>query len=296
MTMNEAKREELTAGRLFVVATPIGNLADITCRAVETLRDVDAIVAEDSRHSRRLLDHYDIETPFTLSYYQGAGEERRGEIVSKLHGGQDLALISDAGTPLISDPGFKLVRRAREEGIRIIGIPGPSAVVTCLSISGQPTDSFVFSGQAPKKKNKKRKFLESLRTRRETTVFYDSPHRVEDTLEVLTEVLPNRSITVCRELTKEYEQALKGTARKVLKRLQSSDEGEKLRGEFTVAVRGASQEEIDRAKQEKYGDIPIEQQFEGLKKFKNLSRKEAMKELAEIRGLSKREIYDALHK
>lgn len=293
--MNNPAEAEASSGRLFVVATPIGNLADFTCRAMETLRNVDGIVAEDSRHSRKLLDNYDIETPFTLSYYQGAGEERRDKIVSKLRDGMDLALISDAGIPLISDPGFKLVRRVREEGIEIIGIPGPSAVVTCLSISGQPTDSFVFSGQAPKKENKKREFLEGLRVRKKTTVFYDSPHRIEDTLEMFIEVLPYRSITICRELTKEYEQTVKGTPRQVLNQLRNS-EGGKLRGEFTVAVRGASEDEVAKAKQDKYEDIPIEQQYEGLKKFKNLSRKEAMKELAKIRGLSKREIYDALNK
>lgn len=293
--MNNPEEAEASSGRLFIVATPIGNLSDVTYRAVETLRNVDGIVAEDSRHSRKLLDNYDIETPFTLSYYQGAGEERRDKIVSKLRDGMDLALISDAGTPLISDPGFKLVRRVRKEGITIIGIPGPSAVTTCLSISGQPTDSFVFSGQAPKKKNKKREFLEDLRVRKKTTVFYDSPHRIEDTLEMFKEVLPHRSITICRELTKEYEQTVKGTPGQVLKQLRNS-EGGKLRGEFTIAVRGASEDEIAEAKQDKYEDIPIEQQYEGLKKFKNLSRKEAMKELAEIRGLSKREIYDALNK
>lgn len=293
--MNNSEEGEASFGRLFVVATPIGNLSDITYRAVETLRSVDAIVAEDSRHSGRLLDHYDIGTPFTLSYYQGAGEERREEIVSKLVDGMDLALISDAGTPLISDPGFKLVRRVRREGIEILGIPGPSAVVTCLSISGQPTDSFVFAGQGPKKRSGKGKFFEKLRTRKKTTVFYDSPHRVKDTLEVLQEVLPDRSITVCRELTKEHEQTVKGTATEVLKRLRSSRQGEKLKGEFTLAIRGATEEEVTEAKQEKYEKIPIEQQFEGLKMFKNLSRKEAMKELAKVRGLSKREIYDALN-
>lgn len=277
-------------GKLFVVATPIGNLADITYRAVETLRDVDAIVAEDSRHSQRLLDHYDIETPFTLSYYQGAGEGRRDELLDKLGAGYDLALVSDAGTPLISDPGFKLIRKARKKGLEVVGIPGPTASVACLSISGQPTDSFVFDGQAPKKEGKKRKFFEELRTRTKTTVIYDSPHRVETTLELLDDVLPDRSITVCRELTKQFEQTVKGTPSEVRENL------EELKGEFTIVIRGATDEEAARARRDELEGVPIKQQYEGLKKMKGLSRKEAMKELARIRGVSKSEIYDELNK
>lgn len=283
---------EVRPGKLFVVATPIGNLADITHRAVETLRDVDAIIAEDSRHSRRLLDHYDIDTPFTLSYYQGAGEDRREELIEKLLNGYDLALISDAGTPLISDPGFKLVRRVRERGVELIGIPGPNAAITCLSISGQPTDSFIFDGQAPKKDGKKRKYFEELRTRTRTTVIYDSPHRIETTMELLYDVLPERPITVCREMTKEFEQTVKGTPSQVLERLRKGE----LKGEFTIVIGGATEEEAARARREKYEDVPIEDQYEGLKKLKGLSRKEAMKELARIRGVSKRDIYEKLNK
>lgn len=279
-------------GKLYVVPTPIGNLSDITCRAVETLREVDAIVAEDTRHSRRLLDEYEVETPFTKSYYQGAGEGRREEIIEKLLGGTDLALISDAGTPLISDPGFKLVRRARSEGVKVVGIPGPNAAVTCLSVSGQPTDSFVFDGQVPKKDGKKRKYFEDLRTRRKTTVLYDSPHRVESTLEIMAKVIPKRSITVCRELTKKFERTLKGNSGEVLDRLREG----KIKGEFTLVIAGASEKEVARVRREKYADIPIEQQFEGIKKLKGLSRKEAMRELAELRGTSKNKIYDELNK
>lgn len=290
--MNDKKKTDEQYGKLYVVPTPIGNLSDITYRAVETLRNVDFIVAEDTRHSRRLLEEYDVETPFTKSYYQGAGEERREEIIGKLLRGRDLALISDAGTPLISDPGFKLVRRARHENIEVVGIPGPNAAVTCLSVSGQPTDSFVFDGQAPKKDGKKRKYFEELRTRRKTTVIYDSPHRVESTLEIMSEVIPGRSITVCRELTKKFERTLKGNPGEVLNRLREG----KIKGEFTLVVGGASDEEVVRARKEEYGDVPIEQQYEGLKKLKGLSRKEAMRELAELRGTSKNEIYDKLNK
>ncbi|MFB6291494.1 MAG: 16S rRNA (cytidine(1402)-2'-O)-methyltransferase [Candidatus Bipolaricaulia bacterium] len=289
MSDNTEKNQQ--SGRLFIVATPIGNLSDITYRAVETLQNVDAIVAEDSRHSKRLTDHYSIDTPFTQSYYQGAGEERREELIEKLASGHDLALISDAGTPLISDPGFKLIRDVRDRGIEVTGIPGPNAAITCLSVSGQPTDSFVFDGQVPKKSGKKRKYFEELRTRTRTTVFYDSPHRIDTTLELLEEVLPERSVTICRELTKKFEQTVKGNPSQVVERLENSD----LKGEFTVAIRGATEEEAARARREKYEDVPLEQQYEGLKMFKGLSRKEAMKELARIRGVSKRKIYEKLN-
>ncbi len=290
--MGNQKEENSKSGKLFVVATPIGNLSDITYRAVGTLRSADAIIAEDSRHSRRLLDHYDIDTPFTLSYYKGSGEDRRDKLIEKLLAGYDLALISDAGTPLISDPGFKLVREIRERGLDVVGVPGPNAALTALSISGQPTDSFVFDGQAPKKRGKKRKYFEELRTRTRTTVIYDSPYRIETTLELLDEVLPERSITVCRELTKKFEQTIKGKPSKLLDRLSEG----KLKGEFTIVLSGATEEEAARARREKYEDVPLEDQYEGLKKLKGLSRKQAMKELAKIRGVSKSEIYDQLNK
>lgn len=167
------------SGILLVIGTPIGNLSDITYRAVEKLKEVDGIVAEDSRYSKRLIDEYGVDTPFTLSYYQGAGQERRDRIIDKLLKGMDLALISNAGTPLISDPGFKLVREAHKKGINVVGIPGPSAAITCLSISGQPTDSFVFFGQVPKKQSQKRKLFQDLRTETKTAVFYDSPRSEE---------------------------------------------------------------------------------------------------------------------
>jgi len=277
-------------GKLFVVATPIGNLADITYRAVETLREVDGIIAEDSRRSQKLLQHYNVNTNFTLSYYQGAGEKRREELIDKLLAGYDLALVSDAGTPLISDPGFKLVREVREKNIEVISIPGPSASIACLAVAGQPTDSFVFDGLAPKKETKKRKYFQELRTRTRTTVIYDSPHRIETTLQLLEDVLSQRSITVCRELTKQFEQTVKGTPSRVREQLKE------LKGEFTIVIAGATEEEAAQARKEKYEEVPLEEQYEGLKKLRGLSRKEAMKELARIRGVSKRDIYEELNK
>ncbi len=256
------------------------------------MKNVDFLVAEDSRYTKRLLDRYGIETEFTTSYYRGSGEGRRDRILDKLLEGYDLALISNAGTPLISDPGFKLVRKARELGIEVVGIPGPNAAITCLSISGQPTDSFIFLGQAPKKASQKRKLFQKLKTERRTTVLYDSPHRVEKTFEVLAAALPNRNATICRELTKQHEEALKGTTQELHEELKESE----VRGEYTIVIRGCSQEELARHRYEANRDIPVAQQLEGMQKLKDLNRKEALKELAEFRGQTKRELYDRLNK
>jgi len=261
-------------------------------RALETLKEVDAIIAEDSRHSQRLLDHYDIDTPFTLSYYQGTGEKRRDQLIAKLKSGEDLALISDAGTPLISDPGFKLIRSAVNTGIRVIPIPGPTAAVTCLCVSGQPTDSFIFYGQMPKSSKKKRDLFEELKFEPKTSVFYDSPHRVIKTLEILQDVLPERSVTLCRELTKQHEETIKGEARSVYEKLS----GGKVRGEFSLVISGGSDEEIEKHKYEKHREVPIAQQLEGLQKLRDIPRKQALRELAKIRGQSRRELYNKLNR
>ncbi|MFP3953836.1 MAG: 16S rRNA (cytidine(1402)-2'-O)-methyltransferase [Candidatus Acetothermia bacterium] len=279
-------------GTLSVVASPIGNLEDISIRAIRTLREADYLVAEDSRYTKRLLDRYGIETGFTASYYRGAGSRRRDEIIDQLRRGYDLALISNAGTPLISDPGFKLVRKARELGIEVVGIPGPNAAITCLSIAGQPTDSFVFLGQAPKKVNRKRNLFRGLTAERRTSVLYDSPHRIEKTFEVLAEILPERSTTICREMTKKHEESFKGRAKDLLEKLKV----EGVRGEYSIVISGCSGDELKRYRYEANKDIPIAQQLQGMQKLKDIDKKEALKELAEYRGQTKRELYDALNK
>ncbi len=277
-------------GKLYIVSTPIGNLSDITVRGKEVLESVDGIVAEDSRRTGKLLSAHEIETPIVKTYYQGA-EDRAEEIVKDLLEGRKLALVSDAGTPLISDPGYKLVRLAIRNGIRIIPVPGPSALTAALSASGLPTDSFVFDGMVPKKKNKRKKYFQELKTERRTTVVYESPHRIEATLETLADQLPEREICLCRELTKQHEEIIRETGEELL---ESVREREPLRGEITLVIKGASEEEIARRKRKRYEDVPVEEQYRVLTDLKGMERKKAMKKIAELRGISKSEVFDRL--
>lgn len=279
-----------STGRLYIVATPIGNLKDITFRAVEVLRKVDGVIAEDTRRSRKLLDHYDIESPFTQSYYQGA-EQRANQLLNRIEDGQDLALISDAGTPLISDPGFELVRGARQRDITVVSVPGPTAAIAGLVLSGQPTDSFIFDGMVPRKETQKRKYFQSLTTEHRTTIIYESPHRVAKTLKIIGQILPDRSLTVCRELTKEHEEIISGKAGDIIPKLEGRD---KIRGEITIVLRGATEEEISRHKQQQFEGLSLSRQFEALQEIYGLSRKEALQKLSDLRGLSRNKLYEKL--
>ena len=231
-----AKRQTGT-GTLYIVATPIGNLKDITLRALEVLKGVDLIIAEDTRRSRILLEHYGIETPFGPSLYEGVERERVEALVRMLKAGRQIALISDAGTPLIQDPGYLLVRRAIEEGVPVVPVPGPTALIAALVASGFPTDRFVFDGVPPKKPGKRRAYFESLRDEERTVVLYESPHRILKTLQTLSEVLPERPIVLARELTKAHEEFLRGTPREVLEELTKRSS---VKGELVLLIRGAS--------------------------------------------------------
>jgi 16S rRNA (cytidine1402-2'-O)-methyltransferase len=224
------------AGALYVVATPIGHLGDITLRALETLRDVDLIIAEDTRRSRVLLEHYDIETPFGLSLYEGVPHERVERILQMLKEGKRIALISDAGTPLIQDPGYVLVSRAVEEGLPVVPVPGPTALIAALVASGFPTDRFLFDGVPPKKPGKRRTYFESLKGEERTVVLYESPHRILKTLETLSEILPEREICLAREITKAHEEFLRGRPHEVFAQLKARPS---IKGEFVLVIRGA---------------------------------------------------------
>lgn len=278
-------------GELFIVSTPIGNLSDITIRAIEVLKTVDGIVAEDSRRTGKLLAAHEIDTPIVKTYYQGA-EYRADDIVDRLNGGRKLALVSDAGTPLISDPGYKLVELAIEKGIRITPVPGASAVTAALPASGQPTDSFIFDGMVPKKENKKERYFNKLRTERRTIVVYESPHRIKETLNTIADILPQREITLCRELTKKHEEIVRGKGAKLLELARKGEEGP--RGEITLVIRGASKDEIKQRKRERFSDISVEEQYEVLTTLRGMERKEALKEIAKLRGISKRKVFDRL--
>jgi 16S rRNA (cytidine1402-2'-O)-methyltransferase len=228
-------------GILYIVSTPIGNLEDITLRALRILKEVDLIAAEDTRHTLLLLRHFGIHTPLT-SYFEGNEMKKREFILSKLNRGDRIALVSDAGTPGISDPGYRLIRLAIENEIPVIPIPGPSAVITALSVAGLPTDAFLFKGFLPHKSKKRRDLLSQLEEARETLIFYESPHRFSETMRDIFEVLGDREIVLTRELTKIYEEVLRGKVSEIKTQIGEK----KLKGEITLLISGKTRKKTDR--------------------------------------------------
>lgn len=228
-------------GVLYVVSTPIGNFEDMTLRALRVLKEVSLIAAEDTRHTGLLLKHFSIATPLT-SYFEGNELKKRDWIVSRMKTGEQIALVSDAGTPGISDPGYRLIERAVEEGIPVIPVPGASAVIAALSVSGLPTDAFLFRGFLPHKSKKRRDLFESLKETRETLVFYESPFRIHETLDDLFDLLGDRQIVLARELTKTYEEILRGRVSEIRERVA----GRRLKGEITLVVSGNIRKQRDR--------------------------------------------------
>ncbi len=266
------------SGTLYTVATPIGNLEDITHRAVRTLREVDLIACEDTRQTRKLLDHYGISRP-TVSYHEHNEQSRSTDLVADLQQGKNIALVSDAGTPLIADPGYRLVARAREAGIRVVPIPGPSAALAALSASGLPTDSFLFYGFLPAKAGQRRKALEEFRMFDMSIVLYEAPHRMLATLEEIATVLGSRPIVLAREITKLHEEFLSGTAAELIEVLRTRGS---VRGEFTII--------IGRAETIQQQEGTIEEAVEELIRA-GVGRMDALKQVARQRGLSKRDVY-----
>jgi 16S rRNA (cytidine1402-2'-O)-methyltransferase len=228
-----------STGTLYLVSTPIGNLEDITLRALRILKEVDLIAAEDTRRTGMLLKHYDIRKPLT-SYFEANEQKKNAFILSKLQQGQCVALVSDAGTPGISDPGFRLARLALENKIPLVPVPGPSAAITALSVSGLPTDAFLFKGFLPRKSKKRRDLLRDLEGVGETLIFYESPHRVSETLSDVLEILGDRKMVLTRELTKIYEEVLRGKVSEILHQIS----GGKLKGEITLVISGEKREKI----------------------------------------------------
>jgi len=265
------------AGILYIVATPIGNLGDITYRAVRTLIECDLIACEDTRQTRKLLEHYEIRKPL-VSYHEHNERQRSADLIAELETGKNIALVSDAGTPLIADPGYRVVEQARAAGITVLPIPGPSAIIAALSASGLPTDSFTFRGFLPSKRLQRQAILTALKQSRETVVFYEAPHRILDTLSEINESLGPRPIVVARELTKIHEEFLAGTAAEVRDVLAARPA---VKGEFTVMI-GKGEEPPDTR--------PIEQAVEELI-ANGVSRMDAYKQVARERGLSKRDVY-----
>jgi 16S rRNA (cytidine1402-2'-O)-methyltransferase len=266
---------------LFVVATPIGNLEDITYRAVRILREVDWIACEDTRESRKLLDHFEIKTPL-VSYHDFNELQRAKELADRLKAGESGAIISDAGMPLVSDPGYRLVRAAIEAGIDVRPVPGASATVTALAASGLPTDSFHFLGFLPAKSGQRANLLDSLKSEKATLIFYEAPHRIMDTLSDIERILGLRPVVVAREMTKIHEEFLRGTAGQILDQLRTR---ESIRGEITLLIGKSNRpvqptEPMEKAMANQIGS--------------GLSRMDAMKAIARERGISKREVYKHL--
>lgn len=268
------------SGTLYVVATPIGNLEDVTLRALRVLREVALIACEDTRQTRKLLDHYGIQKP-ALSYHEHNEQARAPELVERLQRGESIALVSDAGTPLISDPGYRLVNRALEAGLRVEPVPGPSAIVTALAASGLPTDAFHFGGFLPPRASQRRKVLARFKDEPATLVFFEAPHRVLETLEDIDAVLGTRPVVVARELTKIHEQFLRGTASELRRG------GLPLKGEITVLIGKG-----DAPAAENDGR-PLAEAVEEHTRA-GMSRMDAIKAVARARGLSKREVYKSV--
>ena len=276
------------AGTLYLCATPIGNLEDMTFRCVRILKEVDLIAAEDTRNSIRLLNHFEIKTPMT-SYHEYNKIEKGRKLVEKLREGTDIALITDAGTPGISDPGEELVRMCREEGIPVTAVPGAAACVTALTISGLPTRRFAFEAFLPTEKKERQQILEELKQETRTIVLYEAPHRLVKTLRLLLETLGDRQVRVCRELTKKHETVYENT----LSEAVSYYEEQEPKGECVLVIAGKSREEIRREEQMQWEEMTLEEHMEKYLS-EGMDRKEAMKQVAKDRGIGKREVYRAL--
>lgn len=265
---------------LYIVSTPIGNLEDITIRALEVLKGVDLIACEDTRITKKLLSRYAVTKPL-VSYHEHNEIKKAGELVSFLEEGKSLALVSDAGTPGVSDPGYRLVKLASERGIPVFSIPGPSAALAALSVSGLPTSSFAFFGFPPRTAKALTKYLSGIKDYPETLIFYESPKRVLKTLKAMLEVLGDRYISVCRELTKLYEETVRGNISEVIKILEQRKE---IKGEITLVIEGAS---------ESKGELDL-QTIDGYLielKEKGSSLKDAVKSVSEKAGYSKSKTY-----
>ena len=273
---------------LYLVATPIGNLDDMTYRAVECLKNVDLIACEDTRHSRILLDHYDIKTR-TTSYHEHNKYEKAAELVMQMRQGIKVAVITDAGTPGISDPGEELVKQAQEAGLEVTSLPGPSAVITALSMCGLPSRRFAFEGFLPADKKERREALGRLSQDTRTMVIYEAPHRIKKTLKELLDNLGDRQIRICRELTKKFEEVMRFTVSEAIEYFENTEP----KGEMVVVIEGLSQEEADLAKAQEWASMSVEEHVRVYIE-QGMSEKDAMKAAAKDRNVSKREIYDAL--
>ena len=276
------------AGKLYLCATPIGNLGDMTPRVVETLQMVDLIAAEDTRNSIKLLNHFDIHTPMT-SYHEYNKVEKAVTLINQMNEGKNVALITDAGTPAISDPGEVLVRMCHEAGIVVTSLPGAAACITALTLSGLSARRFCFEGFLPADKKEKKDILENLKNETRTIILYEAPHHLVRTLDELYEALGNRRLTLCRELTKKFEEITPTT----LEDARVAFENDSPRGEYVLVIEGKSLAEVKKEQEQDWKSISIEEHMQ-IYESQGTDRKEAMKKVAKDRGISKREVYQYL--
>ena len=275
-------------GTLYLCATPIGNLEDMTFRVIRTLKEVDLIAAEDTRNSIKLLNHFEIHTPMT-SYHEYNKYEKGRKLVEKLLEGQNIALITDAGTPGISDPGEELVKMCYESGIPVTSLPGAAACITALTISGLSTRRFAFEAFLPSDKKEREQILKEMETETRTMIVYEAPHRLVKTLKLFLERLGNRKITVCRELTKRHETALAVTLEEAVAHYEANPP----KGECVLVIEGKSREEAREEERKQWEEMTIEDHMEVYTK-QGMDKKSAMKAVAKDRGVSKRDIYQYL--
>lgn len=275
-------------GTLYLCATPIGNLEDMTFRVIRTLKEVDLIAAEDTRNSIKLLNHFEIQTPMT-SYHEYNKYEKGRKLVEKLLEGQNIALITDAGTPGISDPGEELVKMCYESGIPVTSLPGAAACITALTISGLSTRRFAFEAFLPSDKKEREQILKEMETETRTMIVYEAPHRLVKTLKLFQERLGNRKITVCRELTKRHETALAVTLEEAVAHYEANPP----KGECVLVIEGKSREEAREEERKQWEEMTIEDHMEVYTK-QGMDKKSAMKAVAKDRGVSKRDIYQYL--
>jgi 16S rRNA (cytidine1402-2'-O)-methyltransferase len=266
-------------GKLYIVSTPIGNLEDITLRAIRILKEVDLIACEDTRVTKKLLSHYQVQKPLT-SYHEHNEEEKAKYLLSLLEAGKNIALVSDAGTPGISDPGYRLIRIASKNGVEVISIPGSNAAIAALSVSGLSSLSFTFFGFIPKSTKKRREFLEAIKEFSQTLIFFESPNRVTKTLNDALEIFGNRNVSISRELTKVFEETLRGEISSIIEKLKQRKEN---RGEFTIVIEGKN-------KQNQVGKEIVEKELKILME-RGLSLKDTVKEVSRNLGLSKSKVY-----
>lgn len=276
------------SGILYLCATPIGNLEDITLRVLRILKEADLIAAEDTRNSIKLLNHFDIHTPMT-SYHEYNKIDKARTLIESLQQGKSIALITDAGTPGISDPGEELVAMCYKAGIEVTSLPGPAACITALTLSGLSTRRFAFEAFLPSDKKERRAVLEELKSETRTIILYEAPHRLRKTLQELYDTLGDRKMTLCRELTKKYETAFQNTILGLIDFYEINEP----KGECVLVIEGRSRKEMTEEAQEEWSKMPLEDHMAIYEK-QGLSRKEAMKLVAKDRGVGKRDIYKQL--